>query len=91
MTTHCIVEVAELGPKLRNGDHYPVGYQFVRLSFSEKTCVCRDGDGRYLRVLRSKLRVVRDADPPAPPPATLAEIVRRGLVRSALSLTPGAA
>lgn len=83
MTTKAIVEL--LRPIRRNGVRYPAGFQFERLAVHPRTSLCRDAEGRVMQVPNRDLRVVKPADLP-PEPATLAQIVRRGLVRPALEV-----
>lgn len=84
MTTRAIVALTE--PRRYAGVRYPAGYEFERLTISPATSLCRDGEGRHVRVLNRLLVVLKDADGPPEPPATLAMIVRRGLVRPALEV-----
>jgi hypothetical protein len=86
-TTHAIAELVE--SVRRGGTVYPAGYQFERLSVTERTAVCRDGEGRCVRLPRTAIRDVRPAAPPKPPHATLADLVRRGLVASGRVLVTG--
>lgn len=85
-TTHAVVELLE--PVRRGGTAYPAGHQFERLSVTPVTAVCRDAEGRCVRIARRVLADVKPADPPKPAPRTLAELVRAGLVKPALALAP---
>ena len=81
MTTHAIVELLE--PVRSGRTVYGIGFQFARLSTTHLTAMCRDDAGHVVRIQKAKLRVIKDAPPPAPRPASLADIVRRGLVKPA--------
>lgn len=81
MTTHALVELLE--PVRRGRTVYSAGHHFERLSLTPSTAMCRDSGGRIVRIQKAKLRVIKDAPAPPPKPATLAEIVRKGLVKPA--------